>query len=236
MRIAVGLLALVLALFASAPVLAEQVGTALAERSIDQQRKPVVVPRAAPKPVLGGYGLFDYEWMTAKDTFDAVFNTQKFRGVGAGAEVLNLWQGLFARVSFSRTSVTGSRADVVNGVPLSLGIPLRRKLMTVEFAGGWRIPVDRRRRYTAYGGAGVLLVTYRETSDFAGPGEDSRDTFKGYTAFGGIDAGIWKWIYAGAEAQYRRVPDALGDGGVSKEFGDTDLGGATIRILFGVRK
>ena len=31
----------------------------------------------------------------------------------------------------------------------------------------------------------------------------------------------------GVDAQYRRIPDALGAAGVSQDFGETDLGGFT---------
>jgi hypothetical protein len=44
------------------------------------------------------------------------------------------------------------------------------------------------------------------------------------------------WVIAGAEVQYRTVPDALGEGGVSQVFGDTDLGGVTVRVLVGIRR
>jgi hypothetical protein len=54
--------------------------------------------------------------------------------------------------------------------------------------------------------------------------------------FGGLDVTVWKVVYAGAEVQYRLVPDALGEGGVSKEYGETDLGGFVVRVMFGVRK
>jgi hypothetical protein len=38
----------------------------------------------------------------------------------------------------------------------------------------------------------------------------------------------------GGEARYRWVPDALGVGGVSDEFNETDLGGLTLRVRVGV--
>jgi len=43
-------------------------------------------------------------------------------------------------------------------------------------------------------------------------------------------------VFAGAEVQYRLVPNALGEGGASQDFGETDLGGFVFRVLFGFRK
>jgi hypothetical protein len=54
--------------------------------------------------------------------------------------------------------------------------------------------------------------------------------------FGGVEVPVWKWMVAGVEAQYRSVPNAIGDGGVSAEFRETNLGGAVLRVMIGIRK
>lgn len=210
------------------------------------QPKPTI-PRRTPKPGVGAFVLFDNEWMTAKDTFDAVFEKSTLAGPGLGGEAFNLFRGLFARVTYSKTTENGTRVSIVNGETLPLNIPLELKLSTTEVAGGWRVPFGQPRRtgvpavlraprLHAYGGGGFLFVSYRESSSFAETGDDSRESFTGYTVFGGVDVTIWKLIYAGAEAQFRIVPDALGEAGASKEFGETDLGGVVVRVLFGLRK
>ena len=79
-------------------------------------------------------------------------------------------------------------------------------------------------------------MRYRETSDLAIAGDDVDESFKGFTVFGGIDLRIAKMIFAGFEAQYRGVPDAIGTAGASQAFGETDLGGFTARVLLGIRK
>ena len=242
-RLAIALACLVTMTLASPPAAAQPVADPATDGQVQQkppapakpQAKPVV-PRQNPKPGVGGFGLFDTEWMTARDTFDAVFETSRLRGAGFGAEAFNLFRGLFARVTYSKTSESGSRVAIVNDEALPLNISLELKLNTTEVAGGWRVPLDRRGHYNVYGGGGVLFLSYRETSEFAAAGDDSRESFTGYSMFGGVDATIWKLIYAGAEVQYRLVPDALGEGGVSREFGETDLGGVVVRVMFGVRK
>ena len=204
-------------------------------------------PQTRPKPGVGGFLLFDFQSMAAKDTFDAVFDKSTFQSVGFGAEAFNLFRGLFARVAYSKITETGSRVAVADGEAVPLNISLEMEMGTTEVSGGWRVPLGKPRRtgtpavltqprFSVYGGGGVLFVSFRETSEFAGPEDNSRESFTGYTFFGGVDATIWKLLYAAGEAQYRTVPDALGEGGASKEFGETDLGGFVFRVLFGIRK
>ncbi|HYN07759.1 MAG TPA: hypothetical protein VES67_10240 [Vicinamibacterales bacterium] len=243
-HLAIALTVLVTMAVSTLPVRAQPVADPSADQQVQPKPPPPpakpqpkpVVPRRNPKPGVGAFGLFDSEWMTAKDTFDAVFETSQLRGVGFGAGGFNLFRGLFARVTFSKTSESGTRVAIVNEEALPLNIALELKLNTTEIGGGWRVPLDRLGRYNAYGGGGLLFVSYRETSQFAGPDDDSRESFTGYSMFGGVDVTVWKLIYAGAELQYRLVPDALGEGGVSREFGETDLGGFVARVMFGVRK
>lgn len=222
------------------------------------QPKPVI-PGQTRKPGVAAFGLFDNEWMTAKDTFDAVFDKSTLSSPGFGAEGYNLFGGLFARVAYSKSSSTGTRVAVIDGEALPLDIGLELKLSSTEVSAGWRVPFGGRRRpgpppvakpgapapkpvvsgpprIHAYGGGGFLFVNYRESSTFGEAEDDSNESFNGYLFFGGVDVRIWKLIYAGGEVQYRMVPDALGEGGASREFNETDLGGVVVRMLFGVRK
>lgn len=263
---AIALALLIAAAFAARPALAQTaeekpgvspISGASAQTEIDQQPPPKppppkpqpkpTIPSRKPKPGVGAFVLFDNEWMTAKDTFDAVFDKSTFTFPGIGGEAFNLFGGLFARVTYGKTTENGTRVAVVDGEALPLNIPLELELSTTEVAGGWRVPFGQPRRtgvpavlraprLHAYGGGGFLFVSYRESSSFAETGDDSRESFIGYTVFGGVDVTIWKLIYAGAEAQFRIVPDALGEGGASREFEETDLGGVVVRVLFGVRK
>ena len=174
--------------------------------------------------------------MTAKQSFDAVLGSSSLTAIGGGGE-FRFWKGLFARGAFSMMKETGSRVFVVNGEPVSTGVPVTVEMRPIELAAGWRLPLDRGRRVVAYGGGGLLYVGYRETSAFAEPGDDTDSSYGGTAVFGGIDVLVWRWISAGVEFQYRSVPDALGrEGSVSAEFEETDLGGSAIRFLVGIRR
>jgi opacity protein-like surface antigen len=87
-----------------------------------------------------------------------------------------------------------------------------------------------------YVGGGVGFLTYKETSDFAEPGDDVDDTFTTYNVLGGVDVRLSKWIGAGAEIGWRFVPNALEDSYLGQQFGEDDLGGLTIRALITVGK
>jgi hypothetical protein len=55
--------------------------------------------------------------------------------------------------------------------------------------------------------------------------------------FGGVELPLSKWLFAGAEVEWRTVADALGEfPSASLAFGETNLGGTAVRVLVGIRK
>jgi hypothetical protein len=199
-----------------------------------RQVKPLAPPARIGFRAFGHYEMVSF---TAKETFDAVFGTSTMQGPGGGGEVLGIWKGLFVRGALSQMTDTGSRAFVFGNDVIPVNVPLTVKIRTVELGGGWRVQPRRIPRLAIYGGGGVLRLTYDETSQFAEFGDDASESFNGYSVFGGAELTIWKWLIAGAEAQYRAVPDALGgEDSISELYNETDLGGATIRVLFGIRR
>lgn len=220
----------------AAAVHAQEVEPAPADATAPESASQPAPPRPrAPRSYFRGYVTFDSTALAASQTFDAVVGKPRLSMVGGGGELLDIWKGLFARVAVSSVKETGSRAELFNGEVIPLGIPLTVELRPLEVAAGWRVPLLAG-RLVPYGGAGVLRMGYRETSTFAMAGEDTSETFAGSVVFGGVEARIVSWIVAGAEVQYRTVPDALGQGGLSEAFGESDLGGTTLRLLIGIRR
>ena len=54
--------------------------------------------------------------------------------------------------------------------------------------------------------------------------------------FVGVEVPVWKWFGLNVEGFYRWAPDAVGEGGVSAEFSETDLGGPALRLKLTVGK
>jgi hypothetical protein len=189
---------------------------------------------------------------SAKDSFEAILDTSSGPIFGGGGQV-NLPLNLFARVDVTRFKKDGERAFVTpSGEVFKLGIPATIEVMPIEFTGGYRREFIFGRREPARGarpgagssggfriipfaGAGAGVVQYKETSDFAQPGDDVDESFTSYHFVGGVEVPLWKFVGVGAEYHHRWVPDALGTGGVSEQFNETDLGGGTFRfrVIFG---
>ena len=193
------------------------------------------LPRASSAIGLRAYGIVDLNAVAAKESFDAVLGTSQLTAWGGGVDVVDIWKHVFARVAVTRARKTGTRVFVANGQVFPLRIPLTVTMTPVEVGGGWRFASSRATRLTPYAGVAFLSMGYRETSKFAEAGEDASERFGGQEVFGGADVRIVKWLVASGEVQYRRVPNALGIGGVSKDFSESDLGGFTARVTIGIR-
>ena len=161
----------------------------------------------------------------------------------SGIEILRSAQNDSSRAGIrpSRTILTtpseirGGLCVVSDGAVVPLGVPISVRLRTVELGGGWRIVPRQLPKYTFYGGAALLRVRYAEESDFARD-EDVTQGYWGRAIFGGVELKAWHWLVAGGEVQYRTVPGALGEGGVSAIFNETNLGGFAIRGLIAIKK
>jgi opacity protein-like surface antigen len=189
------------------------------------------------------YGAFDFQRMTAAESFEAVLGKPTMIGVGGGVEVLRLFGDLFARVGVSVSRATGTRVLIVDDDVIEFDPPIALEVtaMPIELAAGWRFTPRARpgrpaSRLTPYVGGGLLLMRYREATEFDQDDEGQFASFSGYLAFAGFDFPIAGPLAFGAEVQYRTVPGALGEGGVSAHFGDTDLGGLVFRVMVGFRK
>lgn len=193
--------------------------------------------QSGPQPSLGARAFVTFERtsMDASSTFKAITGSSSFFGLGGGGEVLNVWRNVFARVGVSTTAQTGERAFLVGGALISTGVPIEIRVTTVEISAGWRNSPKRYPKVAYYGGAGLLATRFSEASSFAEPGDDSTGTFRGYTLFAGVDAAVSKFVLVGAEVQFRAVPDAIGDGGLSQAYGERSLGGFAVRAMVGVR-
>ena len=194
-------------------------------------------PAKTPSSIgLHAYGVVDFDALAASESFDAVVGTSRLTAFGGGVDVVDIWKHLFVRVAVTRTRQSGSRVFVADNKEVSpLNLPLTVTMTPVEVGAGWRFVSSKGGLVTPYAGVSFLSMGYTETSKGADPGEDTNARFGGQDVFAGVEVGIVKWLVAAGEVQYRRVPNALGAGGVSKDFGESDLGGVTARVTIGIR-
>jgi hypothetical protein len=222
--------------FAAVPAVAQS-RTSTAAIAAPAQGRTTFRPPPAKRRSLGvrAFVTFDVDALAASQTFQAVVGTSTPRAIGGGGEVLNLWKGLFVHVAASKMKETGSRVAVANGDSVPLDIPLTVEMTPIEIGAGWRVDLGRRRRAGVYVGGGLLHLLYRETSTFASDEENSDTAFNGGFVSGGADVRFLGGVMVGVEGQIRSVPNAIGQSGASAAFDETDLGGATLRVLAGVK-
>lgn len=211
-----------------------------AAQSVDPQTPPpprrpapVRAPRAVPIGVRVFFAL-DSDTMTATKTFNAVLGSATLAAYGGGGELLNIWRRVFIRGALTFTSKDGTRVQSNGDDFVPINIPLTVTMRPFEAGGGWRFGKSERDRVIPYAGGGLLLMSLKQKSTVpTETTESTSDSFTGSFLFGGVDfspAGIFS---AGAEVQYRGVPNAIGDDTtVSKE---RNLGGFTFRAMVGVK-
>ena len=110
------------------------------------------VPAKAPaKPsdkaplAIRGVVSFGLTSLASSQSFDAVAGTHSKATIGLGAEIQNIWQNVFAGVSYSPLSLSGERVFVDSGTIYPLGIPVDISVNSLDIVGGWRfVPKPKR--------------------------------------------------------------------------------------------
>jgi opacity protein-like surface antigen len=163
----------------------------------------------------------------ASESFKAVLGSSSGPVFGGGVELVERSYFLVARVARFRN--TGERIAHLRGEIFNLGIPATVTIIPFELSGGYRFRTAC--RVVPYAGGGIGWHRYRETSEFSSDDESVSETFTGYHLLGGAELRLSRYFGVGGEAQWTTVPDALGQdpGGISTEFGETNLGGFTLR-------
>ena len=139
-----------------------------------------------------------------------------------------LRSGFYVEVGASRFEKVGQRAFVFNGQAFPLGIPLTARITPLEVSAGYRFTMSP--RIIPYAGAGIARYAYVETSDFADTGENVDATHTGYLVLGGVEVRAHRWVGVSVDVQYTQVTGILGSAGISKEFGEDNLGGTAVRV------
>jgi hypothetical protein len=161
--------------------------------------------------------------MAAADSADALFGSRRGLTFG-GAVRYTIWRGAFASLGARTFAKEGERVYVGGpGAPVQkLGFPLSLRLTPIVLQAGYRF------RHgcflVPYAAVGASLTLYREESEVAGEAFEESGTKAGFLGAAGVEVGRGRFRF-GAEAGWSTVPGAIGLGGVSKVYGEDDLGG-----------
>jgi hypothetical protein len=146
---------------------------------------------------------------------------------GGGAVRFSFWRGVFVSAGARSFSKSGERVFVASptGPVQKLGFPLSVRISPIFFNVGYRL----RQGHTLvpYAGVGLSVSRYRETSEVAGESFDRTFSKSGFQGLAGIEVGRGT-IRFGAEVSYCTTPSSIGVGGVSKVYGEDDIGGVTV--------
>ena len=165
----------------------------------------------------------------AVDTFDAAFGKTYFPFFGGGGQVV--FKGTyFVEITASRFQENGERSYFSGGKAFKLGIPLTATITPIEVTGGYRFRLPTLPRVRPYVAAGFGSYGYQETSSFADAGDNVDTRHAGFVVNGGAEFRLHRWIGVAVDVQYTHVPGILGNGGVSQQAGESDLGGVAARF------
>jgi hypothetical protein len=171
----------------------------------------------------GGY----FDMGNAHKSATAVFGGSAGGFTLGGSVRYVVGRSLFVGVGVRHFSKTGERVFVADAssTPFPLGHPLTFSELPVYGMVGWRFrPGTSLIPYVALG-AGTTSIHEKST---VGGLEESQDQSKFSGHFmGGVEYGR-STVRFGAEVMYTTVPDSIGVAGVSKIYGETDVGGFTI--------
>jgi opacity protein-like surface antigen len=179
-----------------------------------------------------GFGTVTFDRMLAGDSFTAVTEKNTATFFGGGVQVTNITGGLFAEVAAEFTSIDGERVFVLDEEVFRLGIPIEITMRPVDVVVGWRTaPAG---RITSYGGGGVSLLKYEETSDFADDEENVSDSHTGFVVMGGVEYRAARLVHVRGEVRYRSFSGAIGETGVSELYDESDLGGFGVALKIAI--
>jgi opacity protein-like surface antigen len=194
-----------------------------------QSRAPLPAADDEPSYALRPFFVLTGEQFASTQTFAATFGQSFAPFFGGGLElVLSEGSGFYVDGAVSRFKKTGQRAFRANGRNFPLGIPLTVTITPLELSVGYRFRTSP--RVFPYVGVGVGSYGYKETSDSSDAGENVDTRHSGYIAVGGAEVRVHRLVGVAGDVQYTRVPGILGNGGISKDVGENDLGGITIRL------
>lgn len=178
----------------------------------------------------GGYQALS----SAPDSAKAVFAGSTGDTVWGGALRVRVSRSLFVGAGMRFFKKDGQRVflDAPGGTVYPLGHPLSVRLRPIYGFVGWRLRPEA--ALVPYLAAGGGITSYREESTVGGVAESTSVNKATWHAALGADYRLGSFGL-GCEARWSWIPNVIGLGGVSRIYGETDLGGFSVvgRLSFG---
>ncbi|HEY5906968.1 MAG TPA: outer membrane beta-barrel protein [Vicinamibacteria bacterium] len=189
-----------------------------------------------------GFGLdveAGYRTLAATKSATAIFGSDGGTTFGGSAQYA-FGNGIFVRAGARTFSEQGERVFLADAssTPYPLGFPLEVKITSIDVLAGWRLRLGSGRkpsRFVPYAAIGVEFASYEEESTVAGLVETNDASKTGFQGVVGLEARVIKGLCISAEGGYSTVSSALGVGGVSKIYGEDDIGGFRVVGRLGYR-
>jgi hypothetical protein len=176
--------------------------------------------------VEGGY----LDLTSARKSAQAVFDGSAGGFTGGGSLSYRFGRGFFVSAGARYFKKTGERVFVAdpNGEVFRLGHPLELQLVPVYGIIGYRFERRRGMPLVPYLGIGGGVYSYKEKSEVGGLTEGVLDQTKG-AGYGVLGLEYGRGVVRfGIEASWSMVPDSAGLGGVSRVYGEDDIGGFAV--------
>jgi opacity protein-like surface antigen len=183
-----------------------------------------------------------YATLTASRSAYVVFGSSGGFTVGGSAQYA-FKKGIFVRGGYRHFGKNGEKVFLAdaNSPAFPLGFPLTVSINSVDVLGGWRFKLGAKNKkkkpspFVPYLAAGLVISSYHEESTVADLVEKNDQTKPGFQFLGGIEWKAFRKFTLAAEAAYAIVPNAIGVGGVSKIYGEDDIGGFRVMGRLGYR-
>lgn len=180
--------------------------------------------------VEGGY----FAMTNAKSSAQAVFDGSSGGKTFGGEVAYTFGNGLYVAGGARYFKKDGSRVFVQSKTgPV---FKLRDEPLSIRIVPAYGTLGFRFRRHgglVPYVGLGIGMASYHEESTVGGLTQTTSETKVSGQAVAGVEMGR-RSLRFGAEAAYSLVPSAIGAGGVSKIYEETDVGGFSLvgKIIF----
>jgi opacity protein-like surface antigen len=179
-----------------------------------------------------------YRTLTATKSADAVFGSSSGLTLGGSAQYA-FKKGLFVRGGFRHFGKEGEKVFLADATSPAypLGFPLKASINSVDVVAGWRFSLGGKKPspFVPYLGVGLELASYKEESTVAELVEKNDQSKTGFQFLGGLEYKVFGKVVLAAEVAYALVPNTLGVGGVSRIYGEDDIGGLRVVGRLGYR-